>query len=270
MVGERQSQGYKLVAMPITDSTQRFSSRVDNYVRYRPGYPAEILEVLKSECGLTADSIVADVGCGTGFLAKIFLEYGSRVFGIEPNKEMREAGERLLQDCPKFMSLPGTAESTGLPDHSVDFVTAGQAAHWFDREKARREFQRILKPAGWTVLVWNDRATDSTEFLREYEQLLQTFGVDYHEVRRVDMEMASAIAGFFGPCPVSMKTFANRQEFDFDGLQGRLMSSSYSPQEGHPNYQPMMIALRRLYESSQKDGIVQFDYETHMYYGRLG
>ena len=256
--------------MPITDSTQRFSSRVDNYVRYRPGYPAEILDVLRRDCGLTADSIIADVGCGTGFLAKVFLEYGSRVFGIEPNKEMREAGERFLQDCPKFMTLPGTAEDTSLPEHSVDFVTAGQAAHWFDRERARREFHRILKPGGWTVLVWNDRATDSTAFLREYEQLLQTYGVDYHEVRRVDMEMASAITKFFEPNPVSRKTFANHQEFDFEGLQGRLLSSSYSPQEGHRNYGPMMTALRSLYETSEKGGIVQFDYETHMYFGQLG
>lgn len=256
--------------MSITDSTQRFSSRVDNYVRYRPGYPLEIIEVLKRECGLTADSIIADVGCGTGFLAKIFLEYGARVFGIEPNKEMREAGERLLEDCPKFLSLPGTAEDTSLPEQSVDFVTAGQAAHWFDRERARGEFRRILKPGGWTVLVWNDRATDSTAFLKEYEQLLQTYGVDYHEVRRVDREMASAIASFFEPNPVSTKTFVNRQEFDFAGLQGRLLSSSYSPQEGHANYQPMMARLRELYEKYQKNGIVQFDYETHTYYGQLG
>jgi SAM-dependent methyltransferase len=258
------------MAMAITDSTQRFSSRVDNYLRYRPGYPLAILDVLRSACGLTADSIIADVGCGTGFLARVFLEYGSRVFGIEPNKEMREAGERFLQDCPKFMSLPGTAEDTSLPEHSVDFVTAGQAAHWFDRERARREFRRILKPRGWTVLVWNDRATDATEFLREYEQLLQTYGVDYHEVRRVDLEMASAIASFFAPNPVRKETFSNRQEFGFEGLQGRLLSSSYSPQPGHPNYGPMMAALRGLYEKTQKDGIVQFDYETRMYYGQLG
>lgn len=255
--------------MPITDPTQRFSSRVDNYVRYRPGYPGEVLDVLKSECGLTTDSIIADVGCGTGFLARIFLENGNRVFGIEPNKEMREAGERFLQDCPKFLSSPGTAENTGLPDESVDFVTAGQAAHWFDREKARCEFHRISKPGGWTVLVWNDRATDSTAFLRAYEQLLQTYGVDYHEVRRVDMEMASSIARFFDPRPVSMQTFANRQDFDFEGLRGRLLSSSYSPQEGHANYEPTMTALRRLYDTYQKEGIVHFDYETHMYYGQL-
>lgn len=255
--------------MAITNSTERFSSRVENYVRYRPGYPPEILEPLREECDLTADSIIADIGSGTGLLARIFLEYGTRVFGIEPNKEMREAGERLLQDCPKFMSLPGTAEDTSLPDKSVDFVTAGQAAHWFDRARARLEFRRILKPRGWAVLVWNDRATDSTPFLREYEQLLQTYGTDYHEVRRVDMDMASGVASFFAPNPVRTRTFANRQEFDFEGLRGRLLSSSYAPQEDHPNHQPMMLALRHLFDTYQTGGIVQFDYETHMYYGQL-
>ncbi len=256
--------------MAITNSTERFSTRVDNYIRYRPGYPPALLDSLRQECGLTPDSIIADIGSGTGFLAKVFLDYGNRVFGIEPNKEMREAGERFLQTYSKFMSLPGTAESTSLPDHAVDFVTAGQAAHWFNLEQARREFLRILKPGGWAVLVWNDRATDSTPFLREYEQLLQTYGTDYQEVRRVDMEMASSVANFFAPNPMRSKTFANRQEFDYAALRGRLLSSSYAPQEGHPKHEPMMQALRRLFDNYQKDGIVQFDYETHLYYGQLG
>ncbi len=255
--------------MPITDATQRFSSRVDNYVRYRPGYPPQVLSCLCQECGLTVDSIVADVGCGTGFLAKLFLENGNRVFGIEPNKEMREAGERVLRAYSKFMSLSGTAEDTSLPDHSVDFVTAGQAAHWFDLARTRQEFRRILKPRGWSVMVWNDRATDSTAFLREYEQLLQTYGTDYQEVRRADQEMASAVNRFFAPNPVLKKTFTNRQEFDYQGLEGRLLSSSYAPQAGHAHYEPMMAALRRLFDDRQSGGIVRFEYETHMYYGRL-
>jgi ubiquinone/menaquinone biosynthesis C-methylase UbiE len=256
--------------MPITDSTQRFSSRVENYIRYRPGYPAEILLPLKNECGLTPDSVIADVGCGTGILAKIFLEYGSRVFGIEPNKEMRDAGERCLSDCQKFMSLPGTAENTGLPDHSVDFVIAGQAAHWFNREQARQEFTRVLKRSGWTVLLWNERTTASSDFMQAYDQLLQNYGTDYDEVRRVDEDMASSVASFFAPNRVRLKTFLNRQDFDFAALQGRLLSSSYTPQEGHPKYLPMIAALRNLFDEEQQNGRVAFNYETRMYYGQLG
>jgi ubiquinone/menaquinone biosynthesis C-methylase UbiE len=256
--------------MAITDSTQRFSSRVEHYIRYRPGYPAEILEVLRSDCGLNADSVIADVGCGTGLLARVFLEYGTRVFGVEPNKEMREAGERFLADCPKFISLPGTAESTGLPDRSVNFVTAGQAAHWFDREKARLEFMRILKRSGWTVLLWNERATYSSPFMKAYDELLERYGTDYDEVRRVDQDMAASVASFFAPNRVRLKTFVNKQDFDFAALQGRLLSSSYTPQEGHPKYEAMIAALRELWGTYEQNGRVAFTYETRMYYGQLG
>src|SRR5438876_6048912 len=139
----------------MPDPTQRFSNRVENYVRYRPGYPKEVLTLLKAECGLKADSIIADIGSGTGILAELFLASGNRVFGVEPNREMREAGERLLQAYPRFTSIAGTAEATTLPNQSVDFITAGQAFHWFDRAQCLREFERILRPGGWVVLVWN-------------------------------------------------------------------------------------------------------------------
>ncbi len=183
--------------MPVQDATKRFSSRVDDYVRCRPGYPAEIIELLKKECGLTSDSVIADIASGTGIFTRKLLENGSRVFGVEPNDEMRRAGERFLADYPRFISIAGTAEATTLPDHSVDLVTAAQAAHWFDRENARREFIRVLKPGAWLVLVWNDRRMDSTEFQREYEQLLRTYGRDYELVRRHGM--ALAIDEFFHP-----------------------------------------------------------------------
>jgi SAM-dependent methyltransferase len=254
--------------MTIFNPTERFSSREANYVRYRPGYPPEILDPLRRECGLTADWVIADVGCGTGLLAKVFLESGNRLFGIEPNKEMREAGESFLCSYSKFMSLPGTAEDTGLPDRSVDLVTAGQAAHWFDRERARPEFLRILRRTGWTVLLWNERASRSSAFMQGYEDLVETYGTDYDEVRRVDPDRA--VTSFFAPNRVCLKTFLNRQEFDLAGLEGRLLSSSYFPEEGDPKYEPMLCALRHLFETHQENGVVRFNYETHMYYGQLG
>src|ERR1700758_1522540 len=151
--------------MPVSDPTTRFSNRVDNYVRYRPGYPYAVMELLGRECALTPDAIVADIASGTGLLTRIFLENGNRVFAVEPNPEMRQAGERLLAGYHKFVSVAGTAEATTLTDHSIDLVTAAQAAHWFDQSKARREFVRILKPGGWCALIWNDRRTDSSPFL---------------------------------------------------------------------------------------------------------
>ena len=133
--------------MPVTDPTQRFSSRVDNYVRYRPGYPPDVLELLKDECGLTPETVVADIASGTGIWTRWLLENGNPVYGVEPNEEMRKAGEAFLQSYPQFTSVAGTAEATTLADHSVDIVTAAQAAHWFDRERARRA--RVCR--GWGV-----------------------------------------------------------------------------------------------------------------------
>ena len=167
----------------VTDPTQRFSSRVDNYTRYRPTYPPAVIELLRDECGLTSSSVVADIASGTGIFTCMLLEDGNRVFGVEPNAEMRRAGEKDLAAYPNFTSVDGTAEATTLAAHSIDIVTAAQAAHWFRLDAARQEFVRILKPGGWAVLLWNQRRTGSTPFLRGYEQLLLTYGTDYQDVR---------------------------------------------------------------------------------------
>jgi ubiquinone/menaquinone biosynthesis C-methylase UbiE len=253
--------------MSVTNSTQRFSSRVENYVRFRPGYPAEVLALLKQECSLTPDSVIADIASGTGIFTRILAENGNRVFGIEPNHEMRRAGEQFLRSYSRFTSITGTAESTTLPDQSVDMVTAAQAAHWFDRGKARREFMRILKPGGWTVLLWNERRTDSTPFLRDYEHLLLTYGTDYQEVRHE--RTTAEIADFFAPSPFRSSTLEMRQEVDYAGLQGRLLSSSYTPMPEHASYQPMLRELQRIFETHQVNESVFLDYNTLVYYGRL-
>jgi SAM-dependent methyltransferase len=252
--------------MPVKDATQRFSSRVDNYVRYRPGYPREAIQLLRDECGLTPESMVVDIAFGTGILTRMLLENGNRVFGVEPNEEMRRAGEQLLADYPRFTSVVGTAEATTLLDKSMDIVTAAQAAHWFDPEKARREFVRILKPGGWLVLLWNDRRMDSTEFLRQYEQLLCTYGTDYEDVRQHGMTLA--LAGFFLGS-FQTREFEYKQTFDYAGLEGRLLSSSYVPQKDHPSYGAMLRELRRIFNQHQVNGSVSFDYDTRIHFGQL-
>jgi SAM-dependent methyltransferase len=253
--------------MSVTNATKRFSSRVDNYVRYRPGYPNEVLELLKKECGLTPDSVIADIAFGTGIFTRMLLENGNQVFGVEPNDEMREAGERFLRSYSRFTSVAGTAEATTLPNRSVDIVTAAQAAHWFDRETARREFIRILKPGGWTVLLWNERRTDSTAFLREYEHLLLTYGTDYREVRHE--RTTAEIAGFFAPSRFQSRIFEMGQEVDYAGLGGRLLSSSYTPMPDHANYEPMLRELRRIFDAHQINDRATLEYNTLVYYGQL-
>lgn len=252
------------------DSKERFTSRVENYVKYRPGYPAAILDVLKAECGLTPGAFIADVGSGTGLLARVFLDLGCHVFGIEPNAEMRAAGEHLLAEYRLFDSRDGSAEATGLPTASVHFVTAGQAFHWFDPPRAQEEFRRILKPEGWVALIWNERRLEATPFMRGYEALLQTYATDYQETNhRTVEEDEKTIPAFFGGV-FRVVRFDNVQLFDFEGVRGRLLSSSYTPEAGHPNHEPMLADLRRLFERCQQDGTVAFEYDTRMFYGQLG
>ena len=253
--------------MPIKDGTQRFSSRVENYIRHRPGYPPGVVELLKSECGLTSDSIVADVAFGTGIFTRLLLENGNRVIGVEPNPDMRRAGQEFLAQYPRFTSVNGTAEATTLLGETIDLVTVAQAAHWFDPEKAREEFARILRPGGSTVLLWNDRRTDSTQFQRQYERLLHTFGTDYEEVRR--QGMTRALEAFFAHSRFQTRAFEYQQTFDYAGLEGRLLSSSYAPQRGEENHEPMLRELRRISDGHQVNGYVSFEYDTRVYYGKL-
>jgi SAM-dependent methyltransferase len=252
----------------MTDPTQRFSSRVTNYVKYRPSYRAAIIDLLTAKCGLTPDSIVADVGSGTGLLSELFLKAGNRVLGIEPNREMREAGEQLLKDYDRFVSMEATAEATALPDRSVDFITAGQAFHWFDRVRVGAEFGRILKPYGWIVLIWNERRIGSTPFLRSYEQLLRTYSTDYAEVdhKLIDQDVIRAA---FPTLSFQFRTFGNEQRFDLEGVTGRLLSSSYAPEDGHPNHAPMLAELAAIFEECQQNGEIVFEYDTRVNYGQV-
>lgn len=253
--------------MPATNATSRFSDRVENYIRYRPGYPADAFNALKKECGLTASHVIADIASGTGIWTRTLLENENHVFGVEPNVDMRLAGERLLAKFPKFTSIAGSAEATTLADGSVDFVTSAQAAHWFNQAAARREFVRILKPGGWLALLWNEREVDTTPFLRDYEHLLLTYGTDYEDVRHE--RTTDSVNEFFDPAPYEERVFANRQEFDYAGLEGRLLSSSYAPGPGHPKHEPMLRELRRIFDSRAVHGRVAFDYKTRVYFGRL-
>lgn len=248
--------------------TQRFSNRVENYIKYRPHYPQALWEFFRTTLHLTERSVIAEVGSGTGILTDPLLQAGATVYAIEPNREMREAAEQSLFDRAEFISIDGTAEHTSLPDNSVDMVVAAQAFHWFDRKPTKAEFRRIIRPGGLVVLIWNDRRTDTTPFLREYEGLLLDLATDYKEVNHKNIDDV-ALQEFFAPARYSTATFDNVQYFDYEGLAGRLLSSSYAPLPGHPNYELMMTNLRDIFNRYAHTGRVAFEYDTRVYYGTM-
>lgn len=253
--------------MTFAEAKQRFSTRVADYVRYRPGYPSGLIDQLRTECSMRKNSVIADIGSGTGLLSKLFLENGNRVFGVEPNAGMRAAGEEYLQAFKNFESVDGSAEATRLSAASVDFIAAGQAFHWFEPQATRNEFARILKPKGWVAIVWNERRVD-TPFARDYEALLERYGTDYERVRESYPE-PKKIQNFFGHDRFLERSLPNAQFLKRAGLTGRFSSSSYAPQGGDPTFLPAIAELEKLFDAHQEQGRISMEYLTHIYIGRL-
>jgi SAM-dependent methyltransferase len=248
-------------------TVERFSNRVENYVKYRPGYPPAVLQLFRDEMDLEPGSVVADIGSGTGISAKMFLENGNEVFAVEPNDAMRSAAEEFLAGFPSFHSRKGTAENTGLADDSVDIAIAAQAFHWFDPDKTNIEFRRILKPGGYAALIWNERQLNTTPFLVEYERFLLKFANDYRQVRHENVN-DETLRGFFGG-DFRQKTFENEQILDLDGLRGRVLSSSYMPVEGAENYLSMTEELAVLFAKHAEHGKIKLSYDTNVFYAQL-
>ncbi|MEM8845485.1 MAG: class I SAM-dependent methyltransferase [Bacteroidota bacterium] len=251
----------------ITDNTKRFSDRVKNYVTYRPGYPKEIVTFLEEATGLNTDSTIADIGSGTGKCSEIFLDGGYAVTGVEPNLEMRLAAEALFENQPLFKSVNSSAEATTLEDDSYSHIIAGQAFHWFNPPLAKKEFQRILAPGGWVVLIWNERNVQSP-FLADYEVFLHDHAVKYAEVvhRNID---EGVLGAFYNPFSYHVKHMTNYQLFDFDGLLGRYQSSSYAYKEGDEQFKLAKKALQVLFEKHQRNNQIKMEYQTNIYYGQL-
>jgi ubiquinone/menaquinone biosynthesis C-methylase UbiE len=246
----------------LQDPKKRFSSRVKDYVKCRPRYPSEIINFLKDNNILKKSSVIADIGSGTGILSELFLKNGNKVYGIEPNPNMRKAAEMIIGNYKNFISINGSAEKTGLKDKTIDLITAGQAFHWFDIEKTKREFKRILKSNGYVVLIWNNRKKSGDNLSSDYEKLVVNFGTDYKEVRKNEKKVDE----FY---KYNKKIFYNYQDLDYDGFKGRLLSTSYIPLEDNPRFFNMLDELKKIFLKYQKKGIVRLEYNTEVYYGKL-
>jgi ubiquinone/menaquinone biosynthesis C-methylase UbiE len=251
----------------VIETAERFNKRVQNYVKYRPQYPPEMLELFRQEMNLTKSSAIADIGSGTGISARVFLENDNQVIGIEPNQLMRDASKEYLSDYSNFKVVNGTAENTTLADKSIDLIIAAQAFHWFNNAKTLKEFRRILKENGFVALIWNERQLQANKFLINYEQFLIEFGTDYTQVRH-DTINKKTLQDFFEK-EIHSATYSNSQTLDFEGLLGRTLSSSYMPSEENPRFNEMKKSLKRLFAEYAEKGRITILYNTNIFFTKI-
>lgn len=256
-----------IIGAKMSNPTERFTKTVQNYINYRPSYPQEVIQLLINECGLKPEHIIADIGSGTGILTRLLLDCGNEVFAVEPNTAMRQAAEEDLKDRSNFHSCVGKAEQTNLPDHSVDFITAGTAFHWFDADKTKQEWQRIIRSPGWVVLIWNVRDLRA-QVMQDYEALLIKYGTDY-QASRAEAFDKTAVQSFFSPYKMHTASFQYVQQFDWAGFQGRLLSASYSLQLGDKRFDEMIGHLEQIFKKHESNGVIEFVYQTKLYYGQM-
>jgi SAM-dependent methyltransferase len=250
----------------MTKHAARFTGRVEEYAKYRPGYPEQIINLLENKIEFNEAKDIADVGCGTGRLSRLFLTNGNLVFGVEPNEEMRVMSEKLLSKFINFISVDGTAEETKLADHSVDVITVGQAFHWFDLKQTRKEFKRILRKDGHVVIVWNER-TNNTHVMKAVNKILKSLNQEHEEAEKnlVDKNLLST---FYGVEKVHTSTFPNFQMLDLAGLKGRIHSISYVPDSGS-EHKRIMGEVKDVFEKYNNGGLVKIEYTTKVFYGKM-
>jgi SAM-dependent methyltransferase len=255
----------------MTDNITRFTSRSPYYHVYRPHYPRALADLLAAELGMTPQAVVVDVGAGTGISSELFLSYGCTVYAVEPNAELRAIADTHYGDQPNFQSVVGTAEETGLPNTCADFVVAGQAFHWFSPAQAKLEFRRILKPSGWVVLFWNNRAAGVSPFIDAFNAVMTRF--DIHKTSQRTQEMLTVgddMSNFFGAGGMRERSFDNPVSYGWEALLGRALSASYAPLHDHPTHPAFVEALRAVFDQYQQDGLVWMPYTTQVYYGKIG
>lgn len=248
--------------------TGRFSGRVEAYRRYRSRYPREIIALLSEKYGLTPDSVVADIGAGTGMLAELFLENGNRVFAVEPNAEMRAACEELTSKYPRLTCIDGTAEHTTLGDQSVDMIAVGRAFHWFDHDACLPEFQRILRPGGWVVIAGLGPRRGKEPVRLEYQDIMREHGVDWAQIGD-RYKVREAAKKFFVGGALEEADFPGAEELTYEGLEGHTLSLSVMPKPDHPGFPAMQKALKRYFEKYQRDGKILLPVNCRLYMGQL-
>ena len=254
--------------MELKMNTEKFTGRALAYEKYRPSYPMEFIDYLYTHAGFKQESIIADIGSGTGILSSQLLERGNRVIGVEPNEDMRRTAEKNLTGYSNFHSVAGADENTTLSDGSIDFITVAQAFHWFDIEGFKKECRRILKPEGKVVLVWNSRVADS-KIVMENAEICQRLCPAFKGFSGGEKNDTGAFMSFFRDGIFENINFENNMEYNPDNFIGRNLSASYAPKPGEDNFNLFVSELTELYEKYEKDGKVVLPNITRCYIGRV-
>lgn len=253
----------------LMESTGRSPSMVENYLRFKPNYPRKLIDFLYDDCGFSWESVIADIGSGTGTFTRLLLEKGSRVVGIEPNREMRETAERILCDeFPRFVSLDATAENTTLSDVSIHHIVCAQSFHFFNIDKCKKEFARILRPGGSVALIRSRPVVDNDEFSHEYEALVRRYSNDEGNNRTKINE--NLFSDFFPASSFLVFSLPDQLILDFEALKGRMLFFSDMPALGEKGYHELIEELEILFELYNQSGKVVLKYKTEAYAGKLG
>ena len=224
----------------------KFDGKGEIYAQFRPSYPQTCIDALFAHLHWTQDDVLADIGAGTGKLTQLLLEKGCTVYAVEPNSDMRRIAEEKLSALPKFLSVNGTAEHTALPPESVHGITAAQAFHWFDRTAFRKECQRILKPGGSVVLIWNSR-DESSALVQENDRINRLYRNGAYQTLQFDFPLY----------------------FDMQGFVGRNLSASYAPKPTDAAYNDYVAALQAVFGKYAENNRLCMPNFTQCYLGQV-
>ena len=247
--------------MSHSDTTHAFDGKAEAYARHRLDYSPVAIEAITAIAGLGKASVIADLGAGTGMLTRHFAERVGRVFAIEPNNDMRALALASLGQHASLRMMNGTAQQTGLPDHSVDAVLAGRALQWFDPVPAQAEMRRILRPGGWLIVV---RTPVTDAYSSAALERLRDERISRHNRNARHHRPQADVGDYFGGGNYIRLAYPCAAQETWLEFLGRLHSLSFSPQPGDAKYAGFERAAREIFDGGTVDGLLRVEYATEV------
>ena len=250
------------------NNPDKFTNKVNDYVKFRPSYPKEFIDYLHITLGMSGESVVADVGAGTGILTKLISPISGTVFAVEPNKNMRTACIEYCEGLGNITCVDGSAENTKLKDNCLDFITVAQAFHWFDADKTKMEFKRILKPTGKVILVWNSRVPEN-EMHMENDEICRRLCPEFKGFSGSSKAEDERYISFFENSECERTIFKNDRVLTLDQFIGGSLSASYSPNVDDLQYDDFVGSLKNLFHKYSVNGKLLVPNNTRSYAGLI-